>query len=146
MSPLVDKAWITLGVTASFLVIKLLMADVASGEFLWHKFGYDNCVMSFGATLTALGLQLTSKDDIFQGLSSIVLLGSLSIFSDPIANRSLQLFFFLLLALGGTLLTAIISGYIKKNQAKGVTLLSFLNSIIGAILLALYVLILITKG
>lgn len=146
INPLADNAWLILLVTVVGLSCKSLVSDVVSGEFLFHKFGYDNCVMCFGATLTALGLQLGSKADLFQGLSSVGLLARLSISADPNVNRSLQLFVFLLCALLGTLLTASISGAIKKNQAKGEDFLSLLNSVIGTTLLAVYVLILITKG
>ena len=147
ISPLKDKAWLILLITASSLAIKSLISDVVAGEFLFHKFGYDNCLVSFSATLTALGLQLASKDDLFTGLSTFVLLADIPApFPEPAANRSLQLFVFLLLALTGTLLTAAISGAIKRKQAKGQDFLSLFNSIIGAALLALYVVILITKS
>jgi hypothetical protein len=147
LGPLTDKAWLILLVTGVGLVLKSLVGDVVTGEFVFHKFGYDNCVMTFGATLTALGLQLASEADLFPGLSSFTLLAILPTISpDPGANRSFQLFVFLLMALVGTLLTARISRAIQKEEAVGANFLALLNTFVGLILLGCYVLILITKG
>ena len=73
LSPLADKAVLILLVTTVGLVVKSIVGDVVAGEFLYYKFGYDNCVMTFGALLTALALQILSKTDIFPGMSSVVL-------------------------------------------------------------------------
>jgi hypothetical protein len=67
-----DHAWQVLAVAAISLVLKVLVGDVASGEFLWYKFGYDNCILTFGAVLTALALQLATTKDLFPGLDAIV--------------------------------------------------------------------------
>jgi hypothetical protein len=147
MSPLADKAWLILAVTACGLIIKSLVGDVVAGEFLFYKFGYDNCVMTLGAVLTALALQLVATTDLFPGLNNVALLKAVPTLSgDPVANRSTQLFILLLVALVGTLITGKIAAAIKHEKASGKDFLSFLNSILGVALLALYVLILITKG
>jgi hypothetical protein len=147
LAPLADKAVLILIVTTVGLVVKAIIGDVVAGEFLFHKFGYDNCVMTFGALLTALALQLVSTIDLFPGLSSVVFLRDIpTLSSDPVANRSAQLLVFLLVALAGTLITGAISAAIKKSIAKGPDFLSSVNSGIGLFLLGLYVLLLVTKG
>ena len=147
ISPLADTAWLILLVTACGLIIKSAVGDVVAGEFQFYKFGYDNCVMTFGAILTAFALQLASSTDLFPGLSSVVGLKSIpQIRSDPAGNRCVQFFVFLLLALVGTLVTGRIASEIKAGRARGPDLLSSVNTGIGTFLLAVYVLILITKG
>jgi hypothetical protein len=143
---LADKAWLILTVTALGLVVKSIIGDVVAGEFLFYKFGYDNCVMTFGAVLTALALQLVSRTDLFAGMSSVVLLRDLpTVSSDPIANRSVQLVIFLLLALTATLVAGAIASAIKKGTAKGPNLLALLNTGLGLLFLGIYVLVLVTK-
>ena len=147
MAPIAEKAWLILLVTACGLIVKSVIGDVVAGEFLFYKFGYDNCVMTLGAVLTALALQLVATIDLFPGLKNVAVLSALPLLStDPIANRSTQLFVLLLVALLGTLLTGRIASAIKHDKASGQDFLSLLNSVIGAFLLALYVLVLITKG
>jgi hypothetical protein len=76
--PLQQNAWVVLLVTGFGLLLKLYIADRASdGEFLFYKFGYDNCIVSFGAILTALSLQLQSDHDLFPSLSSVTALRAL---------------------------------------------------------------------
>lgn len=147
MAPLADKAWLILAVTACGLLVKSIVGDVVAGEFLFYKLGYDNCVMTFGAVLTALALQLVATTDLFPGMSKVPMLNALpSLSSDAVANRSTQLFVLLLAALLGTLVTGRIAAAIKHENAPGTNILSLLNSIIGMILLGFYVLVLITKG
>ena len=144
---LTEKAWLILIVTTVGLTVKCVVGDVVAGEFLFHKFGYDNCVMTFGAALTAVALQLAAGTDLFPGLSSVVLLRDIpAISANPLANRSVQLLVFLLLALAGTLITGAISAAIKKTVARGPDFLSLLNTVLGLSLLGLYVLMLVTKG
>jgi hypothetical protein len=152
LGPLADKAWLILFITMVGLVLKSLVGDVVSGEFFFHKFGYDNCVMTFAAILTACGLQLASTADLFPGLSSFTPLASLPrISQDQVTNRLIQLFIFLLVALIFTLITAAISGAINKAHAnkvilQGESFLAFFNAVVGLFLLGCYVLILVTKG
>ena len=134
--PLQQNAWIVLLVTGFGLLLKLYIADRASdGEFLFYKFGYDNCIVSFGAILTALSLQFK---DLFPGLSSVTALAALP--------RTMRLFLLLLAALVASLATAHIAGDIKKNKLDDRSVWSFANAIIGTGMLGTYVLILITKG
>lgn len=147
MPPLNSVAWLILLITCGGLAVKCIVGDVVAGEFLFHKFGYDNCIMTFGAVLTAACLQLISKTDLFPGVDAIVLLKDLPpIGTDPAARRSLQLFVLLLISLVATLLTARVSAAIKHDGAKAPNLLALFNSVVGAGLLGAYVLILIAKG
>jgi len=137
--PLQQNAWIVVLVTGFGLLVKLYIADRASdGEFLFYKFGYDNCIVSFGAILTALSLQLQSDKDLFPGLSSVTALAAFP--------RNVRLFLLLLAALVTSLATAHIAGDIKKNKLDDRSVWSFANAIIGTGMLGTYVLVLITKG
>jgi hypothetical protein len=147
MPSLNSAAWLVLLITSVGLSVKCLVGDVVAGEFLFHKFGYDNCIMTFGAVLTAACLQLISKTDLFPGVDTIALLKDLPMMGkDPVARRSVQLFVLLLISLVATLLTARVSAAIKHDGAKAPDALAFLNFVVGAILLGTYVLILIVKG
>lgn len=146
MIKLSDNAWIILVVTASSLIFKALVGDVVAEDFLYHKFGYDNCIMSFGTVISTLGLQLTSDKDLFKGFSIFT-----QYHTDPAFNRCIELFILLLVTLVATMFTAKISSAIKRSQTnktklKGENLLSLVNFIIGTSLLGLYVLLLITKS
>jgi hypothetical protein len=147
MPALNNVAWLILLITSIGLSVKCLVGDVVAGEFLFHKFGYDNCIMTFGAVLTAASLQLVSKTDLFPGVDTVALLKDLPpIGKDPVARRSVQLFVLLLVSLVATLVTAKVSAAIKHDGAKAPDALAFLNTIIGAGLLGTYVLVLISKG
>jgi hypothetical protein len=137
--PLQQNAWLVVLITGFGLLVKLYIADRASdGEFLFYKFGYDNCIVSFGAVLTALSLQLQSDKDLFPSLSSVTVL---SVFP-----RNMRLLLLLLAALLASLVTAHIAGDIKKNKLDDRSVWSFANSLIGTGMLGTYVLILVTKG
>jgi hypothetical protein len=147
IAPFADKAWLILAVTVTGLIAKNVLGDIVAGEFLFYKFGYDNCVMTFGAVLTALALQLVSTVDLFPGFSNVAIIGSLPMLSyDPILGRSLQLLLLLFIAFSATLITGRIAVAIKHEKARGPHFLSLLNSLVGVLLLGLYVLVLITKG
>jgi hypothetical protein len=146
IGPLSDKAPLLLLVATSGLVIKSLIGDVVAGEFLFYKFGYDNCVLTFGALLMAFALQLTSTVDHFPGLDSLYIIKHMTfIASDPISKRQCQLVSLLLFALTSMILTGKLAAAIKHDNPDGKNLLSFLSSVLGAFLLAIYVLVLITK-
>src|SRR5712691_3909902 len=100
--PLSNKAWFVLLITVVGLAVKILVGDVAGGEFLWHKFGYDNCIMVFAGLLTAFSVQLFSNVDLFEGLKYVTLIKDIPpFFSDDADNRKVQLFAALLVALVG---------------------------------------------
>ncbi len=146
VGPLHEGAWVVLLVTAFGLLLKLYIADRASdGEFLFHKFGYDNCIVAFGAILTAFSLQLQSAGDLFPGLSSVTPLTLLRLPGGQ-APRTLQMFFLLLGALLASLFTAHISGEIKRGKNPDRGFWPLLNATVGCGMLAIYVLVLISKG
>jgi hypothetical protein len=144
ISPLVPKAWIVLLVTGLGLILKTVLGDMISGEFEYHKHGYDFCIISLGATISSFSLQLTSDKDLFPGLSSTGPLAIIS--SDVLEQRRVLLFVFLLFSYTATLLTAYISKAIKEPDTKFKNALSLINFSIGSALLGVYVLMLITKG
>lgn len=148
MAALTKNAWVILLVTTAGLTVKSLAGYVAADGFLFHKFGYDNCGMAFGAFLTALALQIIAGGvDLFPGLSSVAILKDIPQFSsNPGTGRAFQLFFLLVASLAGMFLTGVISGEIKNNKAKKPDFLAFVNFAIGTALFACYVVVLITKG
>jgi hypothetical protein len=146
VGPLHDGAWIVLLVTGFGLLLKLYIADRASdGEFLFYKFGYDNCIVAFGAILTAFSLQLQSTSDLFPGLSSVAPLTALQLPGGS-TPRNLQMFFLLLGSLVAALFTAHISGEIKRGKHPDRGFWPLLNAVVGCGMLATYVLVLISKG
>jgi hypothetical protein len=130
------------------LLVKSLIGDWVAGEFLFYKFGYDNCVMTFGALLTAFCLQILSPGkDLFSGMDAVIGFRSIpKVLSDASMNRCIQLLVFLLVALLTTLLTGRIAAEIKAKRAKGESFLAFMSTLIGLSELSLYVLILVSKG
>jgi hypothetical protein len=141
-----DQAWLVLLVTGFGLILKMYIADRATdGEFLFYKFGYDNCIVTFGAVLTAFALQLESTADLFPGLAAIPILNRLHLPAIT-ALRNLQLFVLLLLALLASLATAHIAGEIKRQNGPDRGFWPFLSSVVGLGMLGTYVLVLITKG
>jgi hypothetical protein len=141
MTPLPPHAWFILFVTGAGLVVKAVFGDVAAGEFLFYKFGYDNCVMAFGATLTALALQVESKDDLFPGIDPMF-----HALGDPFVNRSAEILIFLIVALVATVLTGRIASAIKNEKARGANVLSLFNTFVGVGLLGIYVIMLVSRG
>jgi hypothetical protein len=141
VTPLPPHAWFILFVTGAGLVVKAVLGDVAAGEFLFYKFGYDNCVMAFGAALTALALQVESKDDLFPGLDPMF-----HALGDPFPNRSTEILVFLILTLVATMITGRIASAIKNEKARGATALSLFNAFVGVGLLGIYVIMLVTRG
>ena len=138
MPQLNDKGILILLVAAGGLIIKSLIGDIVAGEFLFYKFGYDNCVLTFGAVLTGLALQLVSDGDLFPGLANISPL-------NIIPSRSAQLLLLLVFSLMGTLIAARVAAAIRHQNPQGQGFLALLNSVIGVALLGVYVLVLISK-
>ena len=146
INPLQPKAWLVLSVTTLGLLLKLLFGDLATGEFHYHKHGYDLCVLTMGAGLSGLSLQLLSDKSLFPGLSSTgpIALAKL-VTNDAVQQCRIILFVVFLTSCFTALLTARISKAVKGG-AKGKHLLSLINFAIGAATLGWYVLILVTKG
>jgi hypothetical protein len=141
--PVSDHAWIIVGVTVVGLVIKITLTDLVNNEFKYYKHGYDLCVLTFGGILSAFSLQMVSKRDLFPGLSQITYR------NDP---RFTLGAFFLLCCLF-TVLTARIAKDIRDaehatppRKIRWCPLLQLFNFSMGAALLGIYVLTLITKA
>jgi hypothetical protein len=147
VSPLTPNAWVVLLVTGLGLVLKTVFGDLISGEFEYHKHGYDFCVVTLGATISSLSLQLTTDKDLFPGLPSTGPLSFLAgVSGDVLVQRRMLLFLFLLLSCVVALLTAYISKAIKDPNTRFKNALSLINFSFGSALLGAYVLMLITKG
>ena len=141
IGPLHRNAVAIVLLTGAGLLLKLYVADIAAdGEFLFYKNGYDNCIVVFGATLTAVALQAQSDLDLFPGLATIPVLNALG------PSRILQLVVLWVAALLASLHTAHVAGDIRRSKKPERGFWAFLNSLIGVAMLATYVLILISKG
>ncbi len=147
IASLQPKAWLILLITTLGILFKLLFGDLATGEFRYHKHGYDLCVLTMGATMSGLSLQLLSDDNLFPGLQAA---GPLTlaefVSSDPVQQSRLLLVFMFLVSSFVALLTAIISKAISSESTPGKNLLALINFLCGATMLGWYVLILVTKG
>jgi hypothetical protein len=146
ISPLLSKSWLALLITGGGLIIKFLVADLAGGEFLWHKYGYDNCILAFGSFLTSLVLQLNSDKDLFPGLSSVSPVSFSQFSGNPAGARQIQLFILFFISLLATLLTARLSAAIKEKNTPRKDVLAAINAVVGVLLLSVYVAILVSKG
>lgn len=140
IKPLGGTGWWVLLLVGSALLIKIFAGDIANGEFLFHKHGYDNCVMTLGSSFTALALQVTAVKDLFPGLAPLS-----GVLSDPIRARILQLVAFFVISLLLTLCTARICRDIKdgkKGEGRG---WAFANAAVGLALLGAYIALLVSK-
>src|SRR4051812_45975445 len=145
ISPIKDHAWWITGLATVGLVIKILCGDLISGEFLYYKHGYDSCILTFGAALSNLSLQLLSSRDEFPKISRNGLLDLSILSSDEVTQKRMLLLAIFLLALVGTLLTAYIGKAISQPETKLKSPLSALNFAIGTGVLATYLLMLFAK-
>jgi len=128
------------------LVVKMVFGDLASGEFLFYKHGYDCCVMTLGAILTGVSLQINGTTDIFAKLADNWILEI--VFPGPGAigeRHSVALFVSVAFSLLATLLTAYVSRLIKSEQIRLAALASLLNVCIGAGVFCGYVVMILAK-
>jgi hypothetical protein len=141
-----DKSWVVILVAGFGLLFKSLIGDMVSGDFTFHKFGFDNCILTFGGVLTACVLQLKSTIDCYPELS-LSLLGKFDKTGGDIVNsRKIELAILLLLSLLFVLFTANNSKMIKKDETTCKKTLSLLNAGAGTLALMTYLYILILKG
>ena len=138
--------WILL-MTAIGMLLKILLGDLASGEFQYHKHGYDFCVVTLGASLSGASLQLVAGNDLYPGLSRMTSwLGLDKLTHDTVSQRLSFLILTLLVSCLLAFVTARISRAIKDKNASYPGLLSLLNYVLGVTLFGGYVLVLIAKG
>lgn len=147
VAPLTPKAGWILGITVVGLVLKILFGDLASGGFEYHRHGYDFCIVTLGAALSSISVQLTTDRDLFPGLSGLSALLRINLVTKEVITQRIFLLVAILLASCIlALLTARISSAIREGNAQFPNLLSLLNFVLGVGLFGVYVLILITKG
>jgi hypothetical protein len=134
-----EKSWFILLIVGTGIVIKYLVNDTANGEFLFHKSGYDNCLITFAAMLTALSLQVTSQTDLFPGLAEFTPLAI-------IPSRIGQIAFLLLLSLAASMVTARTIRSIEDGSTLERGIRSLTSTIIGLIMFSIYILMLVSRG
>jgi hypothetical protein len=145
ISSINDYAWLVMLVMTLGMMFKILLGDLVVGGFRYYKHGYDMCILTFGALLSHLSLQLSSNTDLFPGLNTGAIWGSLP-GENPVAQKQIVLFLLLVLSLVGTAVTARIVRAIDMDGTKAKSLLSLLNFLIGSGLLGVYVLMLVAKS
>jgi hypothetical protein len=147
MPPLSSKAIYILIITAGGLVFKILFGDMISGKFEYQRQGYDLCIITLGASLSLLSLQITSDHDLFPDLPKARLLTVIaSLTPNAISQRILLLLGIFLLSCILSLVTARIGMAIRQEKTKGKSYLSLLNFVLGSGVFGTYILLLITKG
>lgn len=146
LPPLINKSWLVILIAGGGILFKALIGDMVSGDFTFHKFGYDNCIITFGGVLTAFVLQLKGNIDYFPGLSLSPMRYFDSIGSNIIQSRQIELFILLFISLILLLFAANNSQIVIKDESKVKWLLSILNSFVGVIAVGSYLYILILKG
>jgi hypothetical protein len=140
------QAYVVLVFTWAGLGIKLLVGDVASDKFEYHKHGYDFCLLTMGTALSMLSLQLLSEDDLLKGLSAggpLVYLSKLS--PNAATQHAILLATLFLITAFLSLLTARISRAITIEKSKGSDLLAMLNFSVGATTFGAYLFLLLSK-
>src|ERR1700741_3176005 len=86
-------------VTAMGLCIKIVVGDFVAGKFLYHKHGYDFCLMTLASSITGWSLQFMAEKDLFPAAGSIWPLSLLyGMTEDPVKARLYSLFAIMLLA------------------------------------------------
>jgi hypothetical protein len=139
------KNWWILVAACFGMIAKLLASETATGEFEFYKFGYDNCVTTLGAIITALAIQLSSTQDVFPGLATISWLSTFGR-TVPAEARTVQLIMFFGATWLMTLVTARICGGIKKGEVNKRGLKALGSAVVGPVFLSLYALLLAAKG
>jgi hypothetical protein len=147
MPPLNPKAKYILAITAGGLVFKILFGDLISGKFEYQRHGYDLCIVTLGASLSSLSLQIMSDHDLFPDLQQArVFAGLASISPNPVSQRIVLLLGVFLLSCIMSLVTARVGMAIREETTKGKNYLSLFNFLMGAGVFGAYILMLITKG
>jgi hypothetical protein len=139
--------WVLL-LAASGLVFKILCGDAATGKFEYHKHGYDFCIITMGAAISSLGLQLTSANDIFHGLPDngiFALIAQMSPDNVVLQRMALLLVVFLLSSVFA-LLTGGNSRVISDGKTTVPNLLALLNFVLGVGIFGFYIFLLVAKA
>ncbi len=145
--PSSHNSWVVLCITAITISIKTILGDIISGKFLYHKHGYDFCIVALGTSMSGLSLQVLNEKNLFPGLQNAPFQSFMSqhiVSNSNIAIAYLSLI--LVISSFATLLTARISKAIDCENPRFPDLLSIINFSIGSSLIGLYVLLIITKG
>jgi hypothetical protein len=143
MPPLNPKAKYILGITAGGLVLKIIFGDMVSGKFEYQKHGYDLCIITLGAALSSLSLQMVTQDDLFPGLQDFFGLGTIT--ANVQSQRTILLSIVFLVSCIMSLITARIGMAIREDTTKGKNYLSLINFALGAGVFGAYILMLVTK-
>lgn len=140
-----SSGWWILFAACMALLIKLIASETATGEFEFYKFGYDSCITTLGATLSAGAIQLYSATDVYPGMAKIGYLPTFGL-KDDVRIRTAQLVCFFVVTWLVTWLTARICGGIKKQEIKSRGGKALFCAVVGPFFLFAYALILASKG
>jgi hypothetical protein len=140
------SAWV-LFIAGITLVLKVLLADVASGQFDYHRHGYDFCIITMGAALSSLSLQIIVPQDLLAGLPSGWLTSFLEVIAPEniISQRIILLSTIFLLSIVSAIFTGGNSRAIREKSIQNLNLLSIINFVIGMFVFGLYLFVLLAK-
>ena len=140
-----SNGWWVLAAACFALLVKLIASETATGEFEFYKFGYDSCITTLGATISAGAIQLYSTVDVFPGMAKISYLPTFGL-TDQVKIRTAQLMVFFALAWLVTLFAARVCGGIKKKDIDERGGKAFACAAVGPLLLCIYAIMLASKG
>jgi hypothetical protein len=144
--PFTYKRGLILGVIAIGIVFKTIFGDMISGKFEYYKQGYDLCILTLGASLSLLALQIVSDTVLFQSILQTGWSNILKPFSDNEKSQILILLFGIFLSSCIlSLVTARIGMAIRDDDQPGKNYLSILNFFLGAVIFWSYILLMISK-
>lgn len=145
--PLTSNSWVILLITGITISMKTILGDFISGEFMYHKHGYDFCIVALGTSMSGLSLQILADKSLFPGLQHAPFISFVSQNITSAENVAIAyLSFILIISIFATLLTARISKSINHDSPRFPDLLSILNFSIGSGIIGMYLLLIITKG
>jgi hypothetical protein len=147
--PLKDKSIIVLAAAAVTFIVKVVVSDLAGGEFTYYKQGHDFCLLALGTSLSSLALQLTNITEPY--LKALPRTGwpfdaALTASNGSAVGQQLLILATIFAAcLIFSLLTAIFHRDLKNGNTKWSSALSGISFCIVSGMFICYVLLLIVK-
>jgi hypothetical protein len=145
ISTLKPNAWTVLVISYVGILLKGFFGYLTTRHFRHDRSAYELSSLVMGGVLTCLALQSTTEQDLFPGIESISFFTFTSRFGLSVAGQHVAfLVAFFVAALVVTSIAAI--GVSDTEDGKPQALWTLLAATLAFVLLAVYALILITKG
>ncbi|MBW8846174.1 MAG: hypothetical protein JF607_14505 [Burkholderiales bacterium] len=139
-----SNGWWILVAACVAMLLKLVASETATGEIEFYKFGYDSCITTLGATISAGAIQLYSDVDVYPGMAKIGYLPTFGLQGDA-KIRTAQLIGFFVLTWLVAWVTARICGGIKRQEIDSRGGKAMFCAFVGPFFLFAYALILASK-